>query len=153
MYGETKRYESIEVSGVSRLDELQAAFLRVKLRHLMAWVSRRREIAKHYKESLRGVGDIQFVTDNPHGAYHLFVIRTKRRNALRKYLTARGIGTAIHYPATIHLVKAFRYLGYKNGNFPVSEALSREVLSIPMFPLLTDSEILRIVRTIKKYFQ
>ncbi|MCX6791716.1 MAG: DegT/DnrJ/EryC1/StrS family aminotransferase [Candidatus Gottesmanbacteria bacterium] len=153
MYGETKRYESVEVSGVSRLDELQAALLRVKLRHLAEWVASRREIAKQYIEELRGVGDIQFVTDNPKSCYHLFVIRTKRRYALRAYLTARGIGTAIHYPAPIHLVRAFRDLGYKHGDFPVSEALSQEILSIPMFPSLTNGEILRVVRTIKKYFQ
>jgi len=156
MYGEIKRYESVEVSGVSRLDELQAAFLRVKLRHLTDWVARRREIAKQYIAGLTNVGDISFVHPSlyiAHSAFHLFVIRTKHRDALRKYLAARGIGTAIHYPAPIHLVRAFGNLGYKNGDFPVSEALSREVLSIPMFPHLTDGEILRVIRTIKKYFQ
>ena len=153
MYGEIKRYESVEVSGVSRLDELQAAFLRVKLHHLKAWVTRRRDIAKQYIEELHGTGDIQFVTNNTRSAYHVFVIRTKHRNALRKYLSARGIGTAIHYPVPIHLVRAFRDLGYKSGDFPVSESLSREILSIPMFPRLTDGEILRVVRTVKKYFQ
>jgi dTDP-4-amino-4,6-dideoxygalactose transaminase len=153
MYGETKRYESVEVSGVSRLDELQAAFLRVKLRHLSGWVARRREIAKQYCEQLKGIGDIQFVTDNLRGAYHLFVIRTKRRNALREYLTSRGIGNAIHYPAPIHFVRAFRDLGYKYGAFPISEALSREVLSIPIFPFLTNEEVLRVIHTIKRYFQ
>jgi dTDP-4-amino-4,6-dideoxygalactose transaminase len=153
MYGETKRYKSVEVSGVSRLDELQAALLRVKLRHLTDWVTRRREIAKQYVEGLRGTGDIQFVTDNVRGAYHLFVIRTKHRNTLQTYLTSRGIGSAIHYPAPIHFVHAFRDLGYTAGDFPVSESLSREILSIPMFPLLTDDEILRVIRTIKKYFQ
>ena len=152
MYGETKRYESIEISGVSRLDELQAAFLRVKLRHLNDWVTRRRRIATMYIEALQGVGDIECVTNNPLGAYHLFVIRTKRRNSLQKYLTDRGIATAIHYPTPIHLVKAFQHLGYKRHDFPVSEALSRETLSIPMFPSLTDSEVVRVVRTIKKYF-
>lgn len=153
MYGETKRYESVEVSGVSRLDELQAAFLRVKLRHLTAWVTRRREIAQQYIRGLHETGDIQCVTNNPMSAYHLFVIRTKHRNALQAFLTGRGIGSAIHYPIPIHLVKAFRHLEYKNGDFPVSEALSQEVLSLPMFPLLTDGEVHRVIRTVKKYFQ
>lgn len=153
MYGEIQRYESVEVAGVSRLDELQAALLRVKLRHLTDWVARRREIAKQYCKELKGIGDIQFVTDNPRSCYHLFVICTKRRDALQKYLTANGIGNAIHYPTPIHLVRAFRDLGYKHGDFPVSEALSREVLSLPMFPLLTDGEVHRVIRTIKKYFR
>ncbi len=152
MYGEIKRYESIEVSGVSRLDELQAAFLRVKLRYLNTWVDRRRKIAKQYVEGLRGVGDVQLVTNNPRGSYHLFVIRTKQRNALARYLTEHGIGNAIHYPTPIHLIRAFRDLGYKKGDFPVSEALSREILSLPMFPYLTDGEILRVIRAVKKYF-
>jgi dTDP-4-amino-4,6-dideoxygalactose transaminase len=152
MYGETKRYESTEVSGVSRLDELQAALLRVKLRHLNKWVVRRRQIANQYREGLRGQGDIQLVTENPRGSYHLFVIRTKHRNALQTYLASRGIGTAVHYPTPIHLVRAFRNLGYKHSNFPVSEVLSREVLSIPMFPCLTNAEVLRVIRTIKEYF-
>ena len=152
MYGETKRYESVEVSGVSRLDELQAALLRVKLRHLDGWVARRRSIAAGYIKGLRGIGDIQFVTNNPHGSYHLFVIRTKHRNDLARYLTAHGIGSAVHYPTPIHLVQSFRHLGYKRGDFPISEALSREILSLPIFPNLTDSEILRVVHAIKKYF-
>lgn len=156
MYGESERYRSLEISGVSRLDELQAAFLRVKLRHLSAWVARRREIAKQYIAELTNVGDISFVHPSlriAHCAFHLFVIRTKHRDALRKYLTARGIGTAIHYPMPIHVVQAFGNLGYKKGDFPVSEALSREVLSIPMFPLLTDSEVDSVSRIIKRFFR
>ena len=156
MYGETKRYKSIEISGTSRLDELQAALLRVKLRHLNAWVSRRRDIAKHYIAGLTDIGDISCV--HPplrigHCSFHLFVIRTKHRDALQKYLAARLIGTAIHYPAPIHFAKAFRNLGYRKGDFPVSEALSREILSLPMFPLLTDSEVDTVTRTIRRFFR
>ncbi len=152
MYGETKRYESVEVSGVSRLDELQAAFLRVKLRHLNAWVTRRREIAKQYIRGLSGVGDIQFLAAEG-SSFHLFVIRTKYRDKLQHYLTKNNIGSAVHYPIPLHLVRAFRTLGYTKGDFPVSEALSEEVLSIPLFPLLTDREIFRVIRIIRKYFQ
>lgn len=151
MYGETKRYESIEVSGISRLDELQAAFLRVKLRHLNAWVARRRHIAKQYMEGLRGIGDLRFVS-SPGSSHHLFVIRTKYRDGLQQYLARKKIGSAIHYPTPIHLVKSFRDLEYKKGDFPVSEALSREVLSLPIFPYLTDGEVARVIRTVKKYF-
>lgn len=151
MYGETKRYESTEISGVSRLDELQAAFLRVKMHHLPAWIARRRAIANMYRKSLTNVGDIRFVA-NPKSSYHLFVIRTKFRNRLQSYLTARGIGTTIHYPTCIHLVKSFAHLGYRKGDFPVSEALAREILSIPMYPELTDAEIETVSSTIQKFF-
>lgn len=151
MYGEKKRYESTTVSGVSRMDELQAAILRVKLSHLKSWVSRRREIAKIYVDSLTGTGDIRFVS-SPGSSYHLFVIRTTYRNKLQKYLAKNGVGTAIHYPLPIHLVPSFRTLGYHSGDFPVSEALSREVLSIPIFPELTDGEVGRVIQTIKKFF-
>jgi len=152
MYGETKRYESVEIAGVSRLDELQAAFLRVKLRHLTTWVTRRREIAKQYGEELSGIGDIRFVSADG-SSFHLFIIRTKFRDRLQQFLAARGIGSAIHYPTPIHLVTAFQYLGYKKGDFPVSEAFSQEILSIPIFPLLSDAEVFRVSSTIKKYFQ
>jgi len=153
MYGEVSRYQSIEVSGVSRLDELQAALLRVKLRHLTAWVTRRKIIARHYLTSLKGIGDLEFVTNNPRSAYHLFVIRTKHRDHLQEYLAKRGIGSAVHYPTPIHLTKSFRNLGYKKGDFPEAEAQSREVLSIPIFPELTDGEVTKVITTIKRYFR
>ena len=153
MYGETTRYVSVEISGVSRLDELQAAFLRVKLKHLNAWVARRREVANMYIRGLTGIGDIRFVTANPLSAYHLFVIRTSHRDRLQKYLTNHGIGTAVHYPIPIHLVKSFSVFGYHKGDFPVSEALSREILSIPIFPELTDHEVELVILAIRKFFQ
>lgn len=151
MYGERKRYKSEEISGVSRLDELQAAFLRVKLKYLNKWVTRRRKIAGRYIQGLTGTGDLRFVTCAG-SSYHLFVVRTKHRNALQSYLSKNGIGTAIHYPAPIHLVTSFRSLGYHKGDFPVSEALSREILSIPMYPELTDGEVLQVIHTIKTFF-
>jgi dTDP-4-amino-4,6-dideoxygalactose transaminase len=151
MYGERVRYASAEVSGTSRLDELQAAFLRVKLKHLNRWVVRRREIAKRYIKGLTKTGDLRFVT-SPGSSHHLFVIRTKYRDELQQYLTRKKIGTAIHYPIPIHLVRSFRSLGYHTGDFPVSEALSREMLSIPMFPELTDHEVFQVMRAIKTFF-
>ncbi|KKW10375.1 MAG: hypothetical protein UY48_C0039G0002 [Candidatus Gottesmanbacteria bacterium GW2011_GWB1_49_7] len=153
MYGEIQRYQSIEIAGVSRLDELHAAILRVKLKHLNAWVARRRSIAKQYLKGLRGVGDLRFVTSDPNGAFHLFVIRTKFRSALATYLKKYGVGTAIHFPTPIHFVKAFRNLRYKRGDFPVSEALSREILSLPMFPELTENEVHSVIKTMKTFFR
>lgn len=152
MYGEHARYESQEISGVSRLDELQAALLRAKLNHLDAWVSRRREIAKIYMQNLQNVGDIRFVFTRG-SSFHLFVIRTKYRDHLQEYLKKRSVGTAVHYPTPIHLVHSFKKLGYKKGDFPVSEALSNEILSIPIFPELTDHEVQTVIRAIKLFFR
>lgn len=147
MYGEVTRYKSIEVSGVSRLDELQAAVLRVKLRHLDRWNETRRVLALRYENRLNGAKVIKGGSGSCH---HLFVIRTKRRDELQKFLADRGVGTAIHYPTTIHLTKAFRFLGYTRGDFPVAETLSREVLSLPLFPELTKKEIDQVVKSIKE---
>jgi dTDP-4-amino-4,6-dideoxygalactose transaminase len=159
MYGEVDRYESVEVSGVSRLDELQAALLRVKLRHLLSWVARRRAIASYYFRELRGVGDLRFVHNEAgtqaqkyRSSYHLFVIRTAERDRLKEYLVRQGIGTGIHYPVPVHLSRAYKYLGYRKGDFPVSERLSREILSLPIYPELMDAEVHGIVKTIKKFF-
>lgn len=155
MYGEEERYKSLEVAGVTRLDELQAAFLRVKLSHLDEWNKRRREIAHIYTKELQGIGDIGFVSrDTPHtkSCFHLFVIRTKTRDRLKDNLATQGIGTNIHYPVPIHTTVAFRGLGYRMGDFPMAEVLSREVLSLPMFPELTDREVERVVGAIRKFY-
>jgi dTDP-4-amino-4,6-dideoxygalactose transaminase len=155
MYGETSRYHSEEVSGVSRLDELHAAILRVKLEHLNEWVKRRREIAELYTDGLHGISDIRFVS--PHidtkSAYHLFVIRASKRDALMEYLLSHGVGCAVHYPVSIHLTPSFANLGYKRGDFPVSESLSREVLSLPIYPELTDSEVATVIKTVKSFYR
>jgi len=155
MYGETSRYHSEEVSGVSRLDELHAAILRVKLDHLNAWVTRRREIANQYVEGLSALPEIQFVSprEDSKSAYHLFVIRTKRRNSFMEYLLAHGVGCAVHYPVSIHLTPSFANLGYHAGDFPESEAMSREVLSLPIYPELTDQEVETVIRSIKRFFR
>ncbi len=156
VYGETIRYHSEEISGVSRLDELHAAILRVKLRHLRRWVARRRTIAKYYVHALSGVGDVSFVHPllrMDDCAFHLFVIRTKTRDRLAQYLRRHGVATAIHYPVPISLTPAFAAAGYHKGDFPVAEALSREILSVPMFPELADNEVETIVRTIRRFFR
>jgi len=155
MYGEVERYKSIEISGVSRLDELQAAFLRVKLSHLEEWNKRRRAIAQTYIDELRNVGDIRFVSgDTPtsRSNYHLFVIRTASRDKLKNYLGDQGIGIGIHYPVPVHTTPAFRSLGYVAGDFPMAEKLSREVLSLPMFPELTREEVRRVIQAVRTFY-
>lgn len=152
MYGEVARYQSIMVSGVSRLDELHAAVLQVKLKHLPKWNTQRKKLALAYQTALEGVGDIRCIINSADSSHHLFVIRTKRRDRLQTYLVAKGIQTAIHYPIPIHLTKSFRYLGYKEGDFPVAEALSREVLSLPLFPELSLREQGSVIKHIKQFF-
>ena len=157
VYGERRRYESDEVSGVSRLDEIQAAILRYKLRNLNKNNKIRERIARIYIQNLSGVGDLDFVTKlsskNITSSWHLFVIRTSYRSALRKFLELNNIQTGIHYPKPVHLQKAFKHLGYKKGDFPVAEKLASEILSIPLFPELRENEIDYVIKTIKKFYR
>jgi dTDP-4-amino-4,6-dideoxygalactose transaminase len=148
-YGWREQYRS-EVRGVnSRLDELQAAILRVKLRHLDAWNARRRALAARYRELLAG-SDLVLPAELPDGVhvYHLFIVQTPQRDELRDHLRRAGIGTGIHYPIPAHLQAAYRDLGGQPGQLPVTERLAREVLSLPLFPELTDAEVEQVVEAI-----
>jgi dTDP-4-amino-4,6-dideoxygalactose transaminase len=141
-YGWQERYVSAIRGGTnSRLDELQAAILRVKLRHLPEWTEARRERAASYHQLLAGAGVV--VPNETAGAYHvyhLYVIRSQRRDALRAYLKDAGIGTGIHYPVPVHMQPGYDPLA-RDARLPVSEQLAGEILSLPMFPELTMSEI------------
>ncbi len=149
-YGQMHRYYAKIEGCNSRLDELQAAFLREKLKHLDAWNSRRREIAKNYYASINNPEIILPSFDENH-IYHQFVIRTKNREELKKYLAECGVGTEIHYPVPLHLQEAFSFLNYKNGDFPNAEKFTSEVLSLPIFPELNDDEIKYICDKINLY--
>ena len=145
-YGWAERYVS-HIRGLnSRLDELQAAILRVKLRRLEAWNERRRQIAAMYREHLADVASrgelvLPEEPEDVRHVYHLYVVRHPRRDALRRFLEERGIGTLIHYPVPVHLQPAYADLGYPAGSLPVTEAISREVVSLPMYPELADEEV------------
>ncbi|OGD87040.1 hypothetical protein A2164_00145 [Candidatus Curtissbacteria bacterium RBG_13_35_7] len=137
----------------SRLDTLQAAILNIKLPYLDNWNSRRREHAQKYTKLLSETKEIQLpkeLPDRKH-VYHLYVIQYQRREELKKYLQRMGIETGIHYPIPIHLQKAYDKENYQEGDFPVSEAKSKIILSLPMFPELTDEEILYITEKIKRF--
>ncbi len=141
-YGSRKKYYN-EVKGFnSRLDELQAALLRVKLRRLDEWNERRQRAAGYYLQILEGVPDLKlpFVPDWADPVWHLFVVRHPRRDALQEHLTKMGVGNLIHYPVPPHLQKAYSDLGYSPGSFQVSERMADEVLSLPMGPHLSESE-------------
>jgi dTDP-3-amino-3,4,6-trideoxy-alpha-D-glucose transaminase len=141
-YGWRERYVS-NVRGLnSRLDELQAAILRVKLRHLGEWNEGRRRLARLYDERLAGSGVV--TPHEPEDAvhvYHLYVVRHPRRDELRASLRGQGIGSLIHYPVPVHLQPAYRDLGYQAGDFPSTEAAAREVLSLPLYPKLREAEV------------
>lgn len=140
-YGSTVKYRN-EVKGYnSRLDELQAAFLREKLHKLDEWNDRRKAIAKEYLSQLNGCNLIlPFVPEWADPVWHLFVVRCQQRENLQKYLQAQGVGTMIHYPIPPHLQAAYSELGYKRGDFPIAEVIHNEVLSLPIGPHMNGAE-------------
>lgn len=153
-YGSAQKYLH-EIKGVnSRLDEIQAAFLKIKLRHLSDWNEKRIETARTYSRLLTGVEDIILPKEasNATSVYHLYVIRTKKRNELKEYLLKNGIETIIHYPIPPHLHKAYSDLNYKKGYFPIAEEIAETCLSLPIYPDIKEEEIFYICETIKKYF-
>jgi len=149
MYGEKQRYQSLTVSTHSRLDEIQSAILRVRLKTLSKQVKKRRQLANYYRSQLPVK---MLLADSPNHAYHLFVVKTLRRDKLQKYLFERKIQTAIHYPKPIHLQPAFRHLGYRRGDFPNTEKLSRQVLSLPLYPYVSKQDQDKIIRVINKFY-
>lgn len=151
-YGSRVKYENEVIGYNNRLDELQAAFLRVKLRKLDEWTEERNQIANSYIKGLKDVEGIGLF-DTAQGAtsaYHLFVIKTASRDKLQKYLAEQGIGTMIHYPIPPHLQECYQHLGYKNGDFPVAEQLSNGTLSIPLFIGISMEEISKVCQRIKE---
>jgi dTDP-4-amino-4,6-dideoxygalactose transaminase len=148
-YGWKEHYIS-SVKGInSRLDELQAAILRVKLRRLDEWNERRRQLADLYFELLAGAEvTLPSLPENSSHIFHQFVIRHPQRDALKKYLKERGMHTLVHYPVPIHLQPAYKDLGYSLGRFPDAETTSREVLSLPLYPELAGENIQQICRNV-----
>lgn len=153
-YGSRKKYIHEKLGYNKRMDEIQAALLNVKLRYLKTWTQQRQKIANWYIELLTGVGDLilPFVQPDATHVYHLFVIRTKHRDKLHEYLQKKGIGTLIHYPVPPHLQKAYKYLNIKQGQFPVAEQLSKEVLSLPVWPGMNENMVEQVSSEIKKAF-
>jgi dTDP-4-amino-4,6-dideoxygalactose transaminase len=154
-YGSKVRYQHEYLGMNSRLEELQAAFLRVKLTRLAEWNARRARIAARYLSALGGVGDLvlPFVPGWAAPAWHLFVVRTRRRDALQAHLAAHGIGTQVHYPTPPHLTNAYRGAGWKRGDFPLAEQLAGEVLSLPLGPHLTMEQADFVCATVRDFFR
>jgi dTDP-4-amino-4,6-dideoxygalactose transaminase len=151
-YGWKKRYVS-ETKGInSRLDEIQAAILQVKLKYLDKWNKRRQSIAGIYNKILSDCDlRLPYTPEHTEHVYHQYVIRSTRRDHLQKFLAERSIHTAIHYPLPIHLQPVFKNLGYGWGDFPNTEILSKEILSLPVYPEMTDSSVETVCDAIKEF--
>lgn len=139
----------------SRMDGLQAAVLSAKLPHLAAWTSARRRVAARYDGELRGVGDVLTpkVADGRTHVYHLYVIRTGRRDALRQHLTGAGIATVLNYPKALPFYPAYAYLGHKPADFPVAHANQARILSLPIFPEMSEDQAGYVIGRIRAFFE
>lgn len=151
-YGQEKRYYH-QIKGFnSRLDELQAAVLTVKLKYLDAWNNRRREIADFYNNNIQN-SQVTKPVEMTYGrhVFHLYVVRHPDRDGFQNYLKEKGVHTVIHYPVPIHLQEAYKDLGYQKGSFPVAEKYANEIISLPMFPQLKDDEVETITEVVNSF--
>lgn len=153
-HGQREKYHHEEIGWNERMDGIQGAVLSVKLRHLDEWNAKRRQHAEQYQQKLSGIGDIRFFETDERSEHveHLFVIRTAQHDRLQEHLKSKGIATGIHYPIPIHLQRAYAGLPYKEGDFPVAEKLSTEILSLPMYPELTEEQIEEVCEAMRDFF-
>lgn len=154
-HGQNKKYHHLVEGYNGRLDAIQAALLQVKLPHLADWNAKRRELAKNYDQLLGGLDGVTLPTesDQSRSVYHLYVIRAKERDELQKHLTEKAIGSGLHYPIPLHLQKGYEFLGYHKGDFPVTERLAGEILSLPMFPQLSKTEQEQVAGVLVQFYQ
>jgi dTDP-4-amino-4,6-dideoxygalactose transaminase len=162
-HGQAQKYYHEFEGYNSRLDSIQAGILRVKLKHLSEWNEKRRQNVSLYNDyftkhlSLNTHHSTLNTVITPHepawakAVYHLYIIRTKKRDELQKYLSANGISTGLHYPIPLHLQKAYANNGFRQGGFPVTEKVASEILSLPMFPNLSEEQIEHVVEKIKEF--
>jgi dTDP-4-amino-4,6-dideoxygalactose transaminase len=153
-YGSEKKYHNETIGYNMRLDECQAGFLSVKLNYLNEWTKQRQEIASWYDEALKGIDGLILPQMANHAShvYHLYVIRTKKREALQSHLNQNEIGTLIHYPIPPHLQKAYEYLGFKKGDFPIAEEIADTALSLPLWPGMSKDQIDIVAENIENFY-
>lgn len=153
-HGQAKKYYH-DIEGYNgRLDSIQTGILSVKLKHLPEWNGRRRERAAEYKRLFavsEGVTKAAYEASWSRAVYHLYVIRTEDRDGMMAHLKDAGIGTGIHYPIPLHLQRAYQHLGYKKGNFPVTEKIANQIVSLPMFPHLTSEQQQRVIEEMLRF--
>jgi dTDP-4-amino-4,6-dideoxygalactose transaminase len=154
-YGTRVKYVNDEIGFNMRMDECQAAFLNVKLNYLPTWIEQRQEIANWYNLYLSNINGLilPIVAKHATHTYHLYVIRTNKRDALMNHLSANEIGTLIHYPIPPHLQKAYSNLGFSKGDFPIAEEIADTCLSLPIWPGMTEEQVIFISNSIKQFFQ
>ncbi len=154
-HGSVKKYYH-EVFGHNyRMEGIQGAVLGVKLKYLNSWTENRRRVAAKYNELLKGVAQIKLPKEMAYGkhVYHLFVIQAQNRDELQTYLNNNGVSTGLHYPVPLHMQECFQHLGYKKGDFPVTEQLADNCLSLPMFPEMTDEQISYVAETLISFYK
>jgi dTDP-4-amino-4,6-dideoxygalactose transaminase len=154
-YGSQKKYYNEVIGYNSRLDELQAAVLKVKLDYMPAWTEGRQQIGAWYNEFLNGIDGIilpKTIAGATH-VYHLYTIRTTQRDDLQKFLAENEIGTLIHYPIPPHLQEAYKDLGYKKGDFPIAEEIANTTLSLPLYIGMKKEEVEFVCQSIRKFFK
>jgi dTDP-3-amino-3,4,6-trideoxy-alpha-D-glucose transaminase len=152
--GQRRTYQHELLGTNSRLDEIQAAILRAKLPHLDAWNKQRQALAARYDAGLRDCEGLVLpaVPDGVEHVYHLYVVRTTHRDALRDYLGGAGVTTSVHYPKGVHRQEAYAHLGYQRGTCPNAEAIASEILSLPVFPQLNAREVDQVIRLTRIFF-
>lgn len=155
-YGQNKKYIYEALGRNSRLDTIQAAILRVKLKYLDEWNMKRRRIAFYYTKLFNR--EIPFIKTpkefkERQSVFHLYVVRTRKRNSLLKYLNENGIQSLIHYPTPLHLQKVYKYLNYKKGELPISEKISSEIISLPIFPEMKVNQVEFVVKKIRSFYE
>jgi len=157
VHGGKPKYFHALIGGNFRIDELQAAVLRVKLKYLDGWTQARQRNAAYYDEAFRraGLGPNLITPRAVPGGRHIFnqyVVRVRRRDALKTFLGERGIGTEIYYPVPLHLQRCFAYLGHRSGDFPHSERAAEETLALPIYPELSEAQLAAVVAGIAEFF-
>lgn len=152
-YGSRKKYYNELIGFNMRLDECQAGFLSIKLRYLDEWTRQRQQIAAWYNRELVGLGDLvlPYTAEGASHVYHLYVVRTTRRDKLQSWLQEKGIGTLIHYPVPPHLQEAYKHLAFRKGDFPIAEELAETSLSLPLWPGMKESDIAYIRAAVKSF--
>jgi len=153
-HGEIKRYHHQVIGHNYRMEAFQGAVLSTKIKYLSEWTEKRRDNARLYNELLKDVEEIQTPKEQEktYCVYHLYVIQSEDRDGLQKYLHEKGVATGLHNPIPLHLQKAYEFMGHKEGDFPVAERAARRVLSLPMYPELTEGQIQYVVEKIKDFF-
>ncbi|MBI4369214.1 MAG: DegT/DnrJ/EryC1/StrS family aminotransferase [Elusimicrobia bacterium] len=149
------QYDHTDSGMNSRMDEIQAAILNVKLGYLEQWNRKRRQVAQYYSQAFSGISELTLPVEPPDRkhVFHLYTIRTPRRDLLLNYLKSQGVTTKIHYPAPLHLLAAYQKLAYASGSLPESECAAQEVLALPLFPEIKTSEVRRVCEAIKTFFK